>query len=126
MIEDRFEQFFDANVADVWRFARRRTTCDADADDVTAETLAVAWRRRADMPPDPDRQWLYAVARHVLDALARTPERRQRLHQRLTAIEPTAVGAPDLPAPWAALAELSEQDQKLLIRAWDDPAGPRR
>jgi DNA-directed RNA polymerase specialized sigma24 family protein len=63
---DRFNDFYSAQFADVWRFARHRTATGDDADDVVAETFVVAWRRRADIPADGAGLWLFGVARNVL------------------------------------------------------------
>ena len=124
MTEERFREFFAAHFADVWRFARRRTESDAEADDIAAEAFAVAWRRRADVPADAARLWLFGVARHVLSNHRRQAERGRRLYLRLATVEAPAAAYADAPpseqAVWAALAALSEDDRELLLlRAWD-------
>ena len=121
MTEDDFREFFAANFTDVWGFARRRTDSGSDADDVTAETFSVAWRRREDVPARDARLWLFGVARNVLANHHRAARRRQNLHLRLatTQSEPAAYEPDGL--VWEALAELSEDDRELLLmRAWDD------
>lgn len=79
LFSDMFEEHFD----DLWRFARRRCNSSSDADDIVAETFAVAWRRRADVPVDATRLWLFGVARHVLNNQRRSSVRRDRLRLRL-------------------------------------------
>lgn len=126
---DRFRSLFDLHLDPVWRFVRRRCGSTEDADEVVAETFAVAWRRRAELPP-PDEVglWLFGVARRVLANQRRTAERQGRLHLRLAAVAATApsTGAPAdagigqghrLPD---ALARLDPDDcELLLLRAWD-------
>lgn len=134
MDEAGFRALFAAQFDDVWRFARRRTSSAADADDVTAETFAVAWRRRGDLPPDDEaRLWLFGTARHVLANHRRGDRRRSGLGARLSVVPaPPGPGDPgvvavdhdqDARALWSALASLSADDRDLLImRAWDDLA----
>ncbi|BCJ51969.1 DNA-directed RNA polymerase sigma-70 factor [Actinoplanes sp. NBRC 14428] len=124
MDEDHFSDFYSAQFADVWRFARRRTETGHDADDVTAETFAVAWRRRADIPADGARLWLFGVARNVLANHDRDSRRRGRLHLKiLTRGTPQETyETADNPGSdlWRALAALSPDDRELLLlRAWD-------
>ena len=58
--ETRFEALFDAHREAVRAYMWRR---DPElADDVTAETFLVAWRRLADVPAEP-LPWLIGVAR---------------------------------------------------------------
>jgi RNA polymerase sigma-70 factor (ECF subfamily) len=116
---------------EVWRFARRRCASGHDADDTVAETFAVAWRRRADVPVDDARLWLLGVARRVLANQHRSVRRRAGLRRRVEAIEGTGGTGPPLdPADvaagrvdatlWRSLAALSADDRDLLImRAWD-------
>jgi len=120
MTEEDFREFFAATFTDVWGFARRRTDSGPDADDVTAETFSVAWRRRADIPGRDARLWLFGVARNVLANHRRAVQRQRNLHLRLatTHAEPVAHERDSL--MWEALAELSEEDRELLLmRAWD-------
>jgi RNA polymerase sigma-70 factor, ECF subfamily len=124
MDEEQFSALFEAQFTDVWRFARRRTASGSDADDITAETFTVAWRRRAEVPAGEARLWLFGIARHVLANHWRHGARRDRLHLRLVGTDGPA-GSYEQPAPshevlWPALAALPEKDRELLLmRAWD-------
>lgn len=55
-------------------YARLRVGADA-AEDVVAETFAVAWRRWDQVPVDEPRAWLLAVARRVIANHHRTGRR---------------------------------------------------
>lgn len=123
-----FEAMAAADFDDVWRFVRRRCDSSEDADDVTAETFAVAWRRRGDLPADGARLWLFGVARRVLANHRRSLDRRERLHLRLVRAAPEStpeVWAEPDGSLWAAMRALSPEDRELLImRAWDElPVG---
>jgi RNA polymerase sigma-70 factor (ECF subfamily) len=81
---DRFRSAYDANFSRIFAFALRATRADrSEAEDVVAETFAVAWRRIGELPDPPeDRLWLYGVARHVAARSYRSRNRRQRLAER--------------------------------------------
>jgi len=122
--EEQFRLLFDAHFADVWRFARRRCDSTQDADDATAETFAVAWRRREDVPEEEIRLWLFGVARRVLANQRRALQRQRRLRLRMTETHLPATHAdeewPERDASVAALRTLSADDRELLImQAWD-------
>lgn len=72
------EELVDAHAVDVRRYLYRRLTGSSDrattADDLTADVLVVAWRRRDDIPADAELAWLYAVARRVLANHRRRPQ----------------------------------------------------
>ena len=61
----RFEEIFDAHEVRVRAFVLRRLREVQDAEDVVAETFAIAWRRIGDVPPEA-LPWLYVTARLVL------------------------------------------------------------
>jgi RNA polymerase sigma factor (sigma-70 family) len=61
----RFEELYRAGYGAVLRFAARRTD-SASAEEVVAETFAVAWRRLDTVPRDDPLPWLYVVARNEL------------------------------------------------------------
>jgi RNA polymerase sigma-70 factor (ECF subfamily) len=104
-------------------YALRRHRDRAEADDIVAETFAVAWRRLEDLPPSAALPWLYGVAANVARNQNRSAQRRQRLVQRLgsdataSAPEPAAVAGLELRE---ALATLSAEDQEVLrLAAWE-------
>jgi RNA polymerase sigma-70 factor (ECF subfamily) len=104
----------------VLAYALRRAD-RAMAEDVVAETFAIAWRRIDDVP-DPPLPWLLGVARRVLANLRRGERRRGALLERLRR-EPRAMtqAAPgEQGRVLAALAALHERDREaLLLHAWE-------
>jgi RNA polymerase sigma-70 factor, ECF subfamily len=126
-VRDRgFDEFFAEHFDQVWRHVRRRCESAADADDVTAEVFAVAWRRRADMPTVEDAviPWLYAVARRVLANHRRGRFRADRLRLRLIDNSPQTGGPAGESVEGGrvadALRSLSEDAREIvLLRCWD-------
>lgn len=125
--EQDFDRWYADHVEVVWRYARRRVTSTEDADEVTAETFTVAWRRRGQVPrgaPHEVRLWLLGVARNVLANLHRAERRRLRVFLRLAGQTPASVPGVDEtadPGLWKALSQLSLDDRDvLLMRAWDE------
>jgi RNA polymerase sigma-70 factor (ECF subfamily) len=123
--EAELRDLFDGHFADLWRFARRRVGSSEGADEVVADTFAVAWRRR-DHPPDGDdaRLWLFGVARNVVTNHRRAETRRRRLHLRLVARRVDEVVAPPEPPDGVgvteAFAELGDAAREVMImRHWD-------
>jgi RNA polymerase sigma-70 factor (ECF subfamily) len=122
---DEFRQLFEAHFDDVWRFARRRCASREDADDVTAEAFAVAWRRRDKVSSDDGRLWLFGVARLVIANHKRGLRRRERLRLRLLAglrqeVPDPADRVDSAASLRAALASLSDDDRDIVImRCWD-------
>jgi RNA polymerase sigma-70 factor, ECF subfamily len=103
----------------VLAYARRRAPAEV-ADDVAAETFAVAWRKAEQIPREP-LPWLLAVARRVLSTQRRSGQRRTRLRQRLsqTAEPITPIDTVD-PRLSEALSQLSARDREaLLLVAWE-------
>ena len=93
-------------------YARRRT-CEAIADDMAAETFAVAWRRADAIPADP-LPWLIGVARRVLATQRRSGARQHRLAQRLRAV-PVEHEVPTVEGRVGdALTRLSETDREAI------------
>jgi RNA polymerase sigma-70 factor (ECF subfamily) len=123
---DRFERCFRDHYAQVLAFAMRRVSAREIAEDVVADTFAVAWRRR-DLIPDPALPWLYAIAAHVIANQYRSTRRRQDLDLRLAREADTTVPGSDLAesldrrdAFSTALALLAEEEREVLrLVAWD-------
>jgi RNA polymerase sigma-70 factor, ECF subfamily len=94
--EARFRSVF-CHLGAVAAYARRRGS--ADADGLAAEVMTIAWRRLADVPRDDPRPWLYATARNLLFAEARSRSR--------------TAGEGSTPEPLAPAPELDELDHEL-------------
>ena len=58
---EAFESMFRTHHDDLFRYAVRRVGPDS-APDVVAEVFLIAWRRRAEIPADAARLWLFGVA----------------------------------------------------------------
>ena len=119
----RFEALVAAHQRAVLAYAMRRCEAFVDAEDVAAETFAIAWRKLAAIPDEP-LPWLYAVARRVLANQRRGNGRRERLAALLRVDDvstPVRVGE-DLDGPvFRALASLSPADQEILrLVGWED------
>lgn len=90
--EDRFRLMFTHNTRPLLAYALRRTATAADAADVVADTMLVAWRRIDEVPAgDEARLWLYGVARRVIANGRRGEQRRERLAERLAQFVERAV-----------------------------------
>lgn len=114
-----FDAYFRGHAARVHAFAVRRSDPDA-AQDITAETFLIAWRRRADMPGEP-LPWLYGIARGVLANERRAANRRDALASRV-AVEthPWDPAGAEHREILEALASLRDADREaLLLRAWE-------
>lgn len=129
--EGQFRSAYRIHYRSVLAYALRRTSVRADAEDVAAETFAVAWRRVDKLPTtEPDQlAWLYAVARRTLANHHRGRLRAARLDELLLIIDASTVpGADDevadesdLRLAIAALHDLSSKDQEILLLAlWED------
>lgn len=119
-----FDALFREHARSVFRYVARRAARD-DADDLTADVLAVAWRRRDEVPEGHELAWLYrtaafTVANHhrksrpvLVEALPEGPDRDS----------PELLVVADLEVR-AALATLSERDREvLLLTAWEGVDG---
>jgi len=122
----RFERCFRDNYAQLFAFSRRRISAREIAEDVVADTFAVAWRRR-DGIPDPALPWLYAIAAHVIANQYRSTRRRHDLDMRLAQETGAAASGSD-PAESlgrrdafsTAFALLTEPEREVLrLIAWD-------
>jgi RNA polymerase sigma-70 factor (ECF subfamily) len=118
----RFEELFTCHHDDVLRYFVRRLDIRADAADLVAETLLVAWRRLDEVPDTQILPWLYGVARRVLSNHRRGETRRHGLADRLRDDLRTVVPDPQPVAVEAAEAfrQLSDADREVLsLVAWE-------
>lgn len=122
--EAAFLVAYERHYAALLNYATRR--CEAhQARDVVAETFAIAWRRRSEVPFDTVLPWLYRTAGYVIANERRRQKRRGELWSALVT-EHTRV---DHPADGEsgqhgravdALATLSPADQEVLrLSAWE-------
>ncbi|GLY27336.1 siderophore-interacting protein [Kineosporia sp. NBRC 101731] len=82
--DSSFRRLYADNFAAILSYALRRVGGLDDAADLVAEIFLIAWRRRAEMPPDEQaRLWLFGVARLVLANHHRGEQRRHQLGERL-------------------------------------------
>lgn len=123
--EARFDACFRAYYAEVLAYAFRRLGDRSAAEDVAAQTFAVAWRRLSTLPADP-LPWLFGVARLVVRNETRSARRRVRLLARITGQDPPrAARDPAEPAAECsgivtALGHLSEGQREVLrLAAWE-------
>jgi RNA polymerase sigma-70 factor, ECF subfamily len=123
--EAEFDACFRAHYAEVLAYALRRVGERSAAEDVAAQTFAVAWRRLDALPADP-LLWLLGVARRVIQNEARSARRRSRLLARIIGQHRAAVAAdpadsvPERSAILAALGRLGEGDREVLrLAAWE-------
>lgn len=123
--EERFTDLFGRTHQPLLAYALRRCAEPADAADVVAETMLVAWRRLDQIPGEgQERAWLFGVARKVLANQRRGRLRQHaladRLRQELAVTDSAPVLAPVPVGLASALASLSENDRELLLLlAWD-------
>lgn len=122
----RFERCFRDHYAQVLAFSMRRVSGREFAEDVVADTFAVAWRRR-DRIPDPPLPWLYAIAGNVIANQSRSTHRHHKLDKRLAQEAGVVAPGPDpmesldrRDAFSAAFALLAEPEREVLrLIAWD-------
>lgn len=119
-----FEDLFRAHATAVLRYLVRRGA-RGDAEDLAADVLAVAWRRRADVPLGAELPWLYRTAGFVL-------ANHRRKGRPVPVGDVPDVAADDDPAELAVtdervrevLTALSPRDrQVLLLNAWEGLTG---
>ncbi len=127
MDPDRFSELYRRHHRAVWAYAVRRLPGGADAADVAAEVFAVAWRRRDELPAEPETVlWLYGTARRVVANANRAAGRRDRLTGRLASLrdsrEPGILpeGHPEV---LAALDRLGPNEREAIrLAVWEDLA----
>lgn len=118
-----FEAVVERHRAAVLAYARRRLVADL-AEDVVAETFAIAWRKREEIPSEA-LVWLYGIARGVVSNQRRSEARRRQLSDRLALERDSAADDPaGLVADRLELAHafdaLDESDRELLMLvAWE-------
>jgi len=127
-----FSAAFDEYYPEVLAYCRRRMGNVTDGGDAAADTFLVAWRRIDDfVAVQYPRAWLYGVARRTTLNLMRSKRRASNLADKVEHLAPVAapdaaeeaIGAADVAAALAALAQLSESDQEIIALAAFDSFG---
>lgn len=119
----RLAAIYDDCAPRVYAYAVRHCG-PVEADDVVAETFAIAWRR-LDRVPDPPIGWLIVTARNVVAGRRRTDRKHLELARMSSLLpqrdEPAAEEvAVRRQAVLEALDALSEREREaLLLTAWD-------
>lgn len=122
--EERFARLHRELYPRVVAYAMRRTMDTTAADEIAAEALEIAWRRR-DEPVRDHLSWILGISRNLLANRRRSERRQAELDRRLAS--EWLRHAPD-PAHevserselLAGLSRLSELDRELLILlGWD-------
>jgi RNA polymerase sigma factor (sigma-70 family) len=126
-----FATLFDAHAPALYRYFRRRLPSGRggvgpDAEDLAAEVLATAWRRRADVPDGAELPWLYRTAGFVL-----ANHGRKARALPVAAVPDEADAGADVEHVVVqddevrrALATLSPRDRRiLLLHAWEGLGG---
>ncbi len=119
-----FESLFRAHSTALYRYFARRGPRD-DAEDLTAEVLAVAWRRRDTVPDDAVLPWLYRTAGFVLANHRRKgrPVPVGDAPDEVADADPADLALADDEVR-AVLAALSPRDRRiLLLNAWEGLVG---
>lgn len=132
-----FDGLFRAHHISVRSFVARRVLA-AEVEDVVAETFATVWRRRRDLPSDPDfhRAWLLRTANYTVLNQRRSRRRHLALAEKVADDSRSGLQA-DAGDPYASISagsgtriaagfsSLSPGDQLVLtLVAWDDLSVP--
>ncbi|WP_426594214.1 RNA polymerase sigma factor [Cellulomonas sp. McL0617] len=120
-----FEALVRAHAAAVHRFLVRRVGRD-EADDLAADVLTTAWRRRDDIPDGAELPWLYRTAGFVV-----ANHRRKGRPEPVGDVPDDALGSDDPAAQLvedeqvrAVLGALGARDRQiLLLNAWEGLVG---
>ncbi|MBD8079795.1 sigma-70 family RNA polymerase sigma factor [Cellulosimicrobium arenosum] len=126
-----FDALFTAHSTALYRYLRRRLPAahggsTQDAEDLVAEVLVVAWRRREDVPDGAELPWLYRTAGFLL-----ANHRRRVRALPVAELPQDADDAADVEhvvvqddVVRRALAALSPRDRRiLLLHAWEGVTG---
>jgi RNA polymerase sigma factor (sigma-70 family) len=122
--EHEFDALFVAHYSELRRFVLRRIENRGAAEDVLAETFAIAWRRRK-LTPDPALPWLFGICHKVIANHRRAAKRRLRLINRMASSRADVGRDPaDLLAERSAIGKSFSrlnpaQREVLRLVAWD-------
>lgn len=120
-----FDQLFAEHAVSLHRYFVRRAPRQ-EAEDLAAEVLAIAWRRRDSIPEEFVLPWLYKTASYVLSNHRRKPTLTLLADygsgsddERSRSIDPAELVVEDDDVR-RAMATLSARDRKvLMLHAWE-------
>lgn len=115
-----FEDLFRAHATAVHRYLARRAPAQ-DVQDLAADVLATAWRRRADVPEGAELPWLYRTAGYVLANYRRKgrPVPVETVPEEPDDSDPEHLVLAD-ESVRTVLERLSPRDRRiLLLHAWE-------
>ena len=115
-----FEELFRAHAGAVHRYVMRRCA-PSDVQDLTADVLLVAWRRRQDVPEGAELPWLYRTASYILANHHRKgrPTPVEHLPEEPDDVDPADLAIVDDEVR-EVLEALSPRDRRiLLLHAWE-------
>ena len=119
-----FEQLVREHATSVHRFLARRVAA-SDVEDLTADVLTIAWRRREEVPEGGQLPWLYRTAGFVVANHRRKsrPMPVGEVPEHPDADDPALLAVRDDQAR-RALAGLSARDRQIvLLHAWEGLTG---
>lgn len=128
----RFTDLFEQNHGEVLAYCTRRIS-RIEADDITAEVFAIAWRRIDEVEWATARPWLFGIARGVLANRWRSLERRSRLSEKVSGLGVAWDDSPDVvvirreqdAVVIAALDAMKPTDREVLaLAAWEELSAP--
>ena len=127
--DERFLQIYATYYKEVHAYCRRRTTADG-ADDATAETFLIAWRKIDRVPEGSDAlMWLYRTARGVVSNTWRGALRQKNLSRKLEGMgldpvpmtDDVVILRHDADQILQALSRLRPKEQEVLrLAEWED------
>lgn len=119
-----FDTLVRAHATALYRYLARRVGAD-DAQDLAADVLTVAWRRRDDVPDEAQLPWLYRTAGFVVANHRRKgrPVPVGELPEQIDLDDPALRAVRDDEVR-RALSLLAPRDRQiLLLNAWDGLSG---
>jgi RNA polymerase sigma factor (sigma-70 family) len=122
--EHEFDALFGRHYVELRRYVMRRVEGRDGAEEVLAETFAIAWRRR-DRLPEPALPWLFGICHKVIANHRRSAKRRLRLINRLAGSRARVGRDPaDILAKRSeigrAFSQLSDSQREVLrLVAWE-------
>ncbi len=122
MQKDEFSDLFQTTHKRILQYVTRRISWDAE--DVVDDIFAVAWKRKEDIPANPDERivWLYAIGRKVIANKIRYKARADRfnkLNNPLVEGSSESAGESNMVTNQVLMEMPQELREPLLLVEWD-------